>query len=236
MLKFRIRKRYCGIKFMRFLNLLSSYNNSAKLLLKAGSKSPDAFERALDQLDRVADRLHDFVEKRMPHLYKEDTTPMSLQAEVASDSIGTHTLAYSSLSASLIQREHYSIALAKAVSVAAAEGDAEVTSVSTFTQAPGADITFTKVRTFSGENFEAAAEIVFALDFDFLELPGLDVLRTPNRIANNLRADIDDGNVATVNLDLEARGDNTSITTDIDTLAISDILSSTSISADLYVT
>lgn len=220
---------------MGLMRLIKDYFSSAQTILKSGLESPEDFESALDELDILADRLHDLVEKRAPYLLKEDTTPISLHAEVASESIGTSTLSGSSLSAALIQRDQYSIAVAKALSVAAVEGGEETTSVATFTSTPGADFSFTKVETFSGENFDAAAEMVFAIDFGFLEMSGIEILREANQLADTLRTDIDEGNVATVEIDLVAAGDDTAITTEIDAMVIADLLSSTSVSADLHI-
>lgn len=220
---------------MKLEKLINTYNGSAKTLLKAGLKSPNAFEKTLDRLDELADRFYDLIEKRAPYLLEEDTTPTSLQAEVGSDSLGSNTLAASSLSAALIQGEHYSIAVAEAVSVAVADGGDELTFVSTFTGVPGADFSLTKTKTFSGKNYDAAMEAVVAVDFDFLDFDHVDILKTQNGKVGRWRADIEEGNVAKVEVDLVAKGENTAIWTEMDALAISDVLSTTSISADLYI-
>ena len=213
--------------------LIKSFFKDAKGLLAAGLKDAAVFELAIDQVESLAATLYQKIEKQAPRLLTVDETPMSISAQVGADAIGTDTVAKVSLDATLIERPLVTIGLATAISFAAAE----VTAVATFTGCPGADVSFTKIKTFSGENFEACKEMLVGIDLSFLDLDDrdLDFTRETNVLANGLRADIGEGNLATVEFSVEAVGENTLAYVEADATVVEDMLSSAYVGADLYI-
>ena len=213
--------------------LIKSFFKDAKGLLAAGLKDAAVFELAIDRVESLAATLYQKIEKQAPRLLTVDETTMSISAQVGADAIGTDTVAKVSLDATLIERPLVTIGLATAISFAAAE----VTAVATFTGCPGADVSFTKIKTFSGENFEACKEMLVGIDLSFLDLNDrdLDFTRETNVLANGLRADIGEGNLATVEFSVEAVGENTLAYVEADATVVEDMLSSAYVGADLYI-
>jgi hypothetical protein len=223
-----------SIDKMMNVQIKAFYATSA-FILKKGLSSDRAFDKAVDKIEKLAEKLYNKMEKFAPHMLTDDQSPMSLNAQVASDAIGTNTAAHSTLKAKLIDGPLVSVALASATSFAATEGGAEIAVSATFTNAPGADMAFTKVTKFSGKNFEAAREVMVAVDLQFWESPGFDFTRERNITSNRIVADVEDGNVATVKFHASAEGENTFVSVQTDALAVEDILSTSSISADLFI-
>lgn len=214
------------------------YTNAAtsdiRSLLNAALKSEAAFEKALTKIDAKAQGLYTLLQRFAPKALTEDDSPMSLHAEVTSEALGINTVAKAGLTATLVERPLYTIAVASAVSISAVDGGDELAFASSFTGAPGADFAYTKVKTITGANFKISVETMVAIDFSFLELPGRTLTREVNVLADRVRAEIGQGNVATADVELFASAENTAIVADTSVLTIEDFFSSSTISADLF--
>jgi hypothetical protein len=214
--------------------IIKQYTDAAKLILRDGVQSEVDFVSSLTRLDNLTSELYNIVERRAPHLLTTDTTPLTVTAQVASDAIGTNTFAEASIDMALVQRDLYSVAAGRAISFAAFD-PVGVAAAATFTDASGGELSVIGVRTVTGENFRASIEGLFAIDFLFLDLDEVELVRERNVFAENLTADVEEGNVATLELDLSAQGENTYISAAASVLSVEDTYSGVDAIADLLV-
>lgn len=217
------------------LAYIGAVTKEMQILLNAGLRSETAFEAALVKLDAKAEKLYQFLQKVAPKALVADDTPLSLHAEVASDAIGTNTVAKTGLAATLVERPLYSVALASATSLAAADGDDAFAFASSFTGAAGADFAYTRTSSVTGSNFQMSKEVMVALDFSFLELAGVKLTKDVSVTADRIRAEVGEGNVATAEVDLLARGEHTAVIADVSVVTIEDFFSSSAVTADLFI-
>jgi hypothetical protein len=220
---------------MNILRQVTKTFGQVQRLLKKGDFSDDAIDRAVHKIAHLADKLEYAMSKSwfLKPLMQDDK-PIALFAETAGDSIGEKTFAESHLKAGVMDFDNFSIAVASATSVAAAQGGAQFVSTASFASVSGADVSFTRAYNTTGANYSQSTELLFAVDFKFLKDLNLTLGRDRN-IVTHKYADVPDANVARVEFNVVAEAENGAVDVVADALAIEDTLSTTYLGAEILI-
>jgi len=221
---------------MKWLKPFNDIMAQVSQILDQGDFSDSAIAKACDMIVKFADQMQSQLCKTKAfEPYSHDDTPMTLFAETSADAIGEATSAQSSLKAGLIDYKNVTIAIGTATSTAVAEGGSEVAATSAFTEVTGSNFVYTDTYTGTGANWQKSTQVVFAIDFKFLDDAINLSLTREAEVLSDSRYSTGDGNVARVDFDVTASGTNTAVEVFADALAVQDTISSTYVGADLLI-
>lgn len=217
-------------------------------ILDRGNWSDRAFERALDFLEKFVERVADGGRNSHPKghwgdrdSYRNDDqgdqpeTSIEMEIGGTAEALGEHTLASAELQAEITDTEHASFAIGSGTFSAAAEGGAQYATTDAFCDVDGADFVFASTKTVTGKNWETTTTRVFAVDFAYLDMRNPLVITPECSYRVGSYKNVADGNVASVDFDVNVSGEHTNAEVQAGALAIEDIYSGSSIDATLAI-
>lgn len=199
------------------------------------SASDETFDAAVAKINALAET----ASRWMSWAPERDESPMSMELYVSADAAGENTAVGVDIDGSLVDHGAISVGVGRCTAQSAAEAgegnSMEVAEAEAGSVVDGADFVLAFDHLETGPNHAAATHAVVAIDFDFYEAPSPFGVDLDGHAFTDDVADLDEGNHASVSIDVDVSADDSLADVMAEALVIEDRFSGSSIDAMLAI-